>query len=85
MHKQRVQSQSIKQIIALAKKSGIKFQLEVENAGGSDGNALQKSPYPIDWCFIGAPEENVHLPTEKVHKEDVEGMHQLYSYLMKYL
>ncbi|MBL4709515.1 MAG: aminopeptidase [Flavobacteriales bacterium] len=75
----------IDKIIGLARESGIQFQLEVESAGGSDGNALQKSPYPIDWCFIGAPEENVHMPTERVHKNDVEGMHRLYSYLMKHL
>ena len=75
----------INKIIQLAKESGIEFQLEVESAGGSDGNALQKSPYPIDWCFIGAPEENVHMPTEKVHKNDIECMHQLYSYLMQKL
>lgn len=75
----------IDKVIELAKTSGVTFQLEVESAGGSDGNALQKSPYPIDWCFIGAPENNVHMPTENVHKADVEAMHQLYSYLMKHL
>jgi putative aminopeptidase FrvX len=75
----------IDKIIALAKASNIKFQLEVESAGGSDGNALQKSPYPIDWCFIGAPEDNVHMPNEKVHKGDIENMHKLYSCLMEML
>ncbi|MDA9312011.1 aminopeptidase [Vicingaceae bacterium] len=75
----------IDKIIELAKASGVKFQLEVESAGGSDGNALQKSPYPIDWCFIGAPENDVHMPTESVHKDDAEAMHQIYSYLMKNL
>ncbi|MFT7011899.1 MAG: putative aminopeptidase FrvX, partial [Flavobacteriales bacterium] len=58
----------INRIIALAKQGGIKYQLEVENAGGSDGNALQKSPYPFDWCFIGAAEHDVHSPTERVNK-----------------
>jgi len=75
----------IDKIISLAKDSLIDFQLEVESAGGSDGNALQKSPYPFDWCFIGAPEENVHMPNEKVHQHDFESMHLLYSYLMKNL
>lgn len=75
----------IDKVIELAKNSGVTFQLEVESAGGSDGNALQKSPYPIDWCFIGAPEENVHMPTERVNKADIEAMHKLYSYLMKHL
>tara|TARA_R110002096_G_scaffold136909_8_gene289882 strand:+ start:19826 stop:20755 length:930 start_codon:yes stop_codon:yes gene_type:complete len=75
----------IDQIIALAEKSKIKFQLEVESAGGSDGNAIQRAPYPIDWCFIGAPEDNVHMPDEKVHKKDIDSMIALYEYLMKHL
>jgi len=75
----------INKIIGLAKKSKIKFQLEVENAGGSDGNALQRSPYPFDWCFIGAPEDNVHSPNEKVHKADIQSMLDMYVYLMKNL
>ena len=72
----------INRIIDLAKASNIPFQLEVENAGGSDGNALQRSPYPLDWCFIGAPEDFVHTPNEKVHKSDIESMTQMYDYLM---
>ena len=75
----------LNKILAIANKSAIPFQLEVESAGGSDGNALQKSSYPIDWCFIGAPEDNVHSPDEKVHLKDIEAMHQLYSLLMKKL
>ena len=72
----------VNRIIELAKVSNIPFQLEVENAGGSDGNALQRSPYPFDWCFIGAPEDLVHTPDEKVHKSDIESMLQMYNYLM---
>ena len=63
----------------------MKYQIEVESAGGSDGNQLQKSPYPFDWCFIGAPEDNVHSPDEKVHKEDIRSMVLLYKFLMKHL
>ena len=51
----------------------------------SDGRELQLSPYPWDWCFIGAAEENVHTPFEKVHKKDIEGMVKLYQVLMKEL
>lgn len=69
-------------IIELAKKSGIQFQLEVESAGGSDGGVLQKSDLPIDWCFIGAPEDNVHTPDEKVFKSDIISMVEMYKYLM---
>jgi putative aminopeptidase FrvX len=72
----------LNRIVDLAKKSKIPFQLEVESAGGSDGNALQRSPFPFDWCFIGAPEDNVHTPDEKVHKDDIDAMVALYKYLM---
>lgn len=75
----------LERIIALANESGIDFQLEVESAGGSDGGMLQKSHLPIDWCFIGAPEDNVHSPDEKVHKHDIQSMVDLYKYLMKHL
>ena len=72
----------LNKIIGLARESGIPFQLEVESAGGSDGGVLQKSDLPIDWCFIGAAEDNVHTPNEKVFKVDIDGMVALYEYLM---
>ena len=75
----------VNKIIAIAKKSTIPFQLEVENAGGSDGNELQKSNYPWDWCFVGAPEEHVHSPDEKVHKKDITSMVNLYKELLEKL
>ena len=75
----------LNRIIELAKKSNIDFQLEVESAGGSDGSEIQKSPFPIDWCFIGAPEKHVHSPDEWVNKADIKSMIDLYSYLIKHL
>ncbi|MEH0158494.1 aminopeptidase [Limibacter armeniacum] len=75
----------INQIIHLADQSGIDYQLEVEDAGGSDGLQLQAAPYPFDWCFIGAAEDNVHTPDEKVHRHDIDCMVKLYQYLMKHL
>lgn len=75
----------VRKIIGLAKKSKIPFQLEVESAGGSDGTAIQKSDSLVDWCFIGAPEDHVHSPEEKVHKSDIKSMVEMYSYLMKEL
>lgn len=75
----------VNKIINIALKSKIPYQLEVESSGGSDGNEIQKSPYPIDWCFIGAPEQNVHSPNEKVHKNDIDAMVSLYRVLMKKL
>jgi len=75
----------LNRIIELAKKSGIDYQLEVESSGGSDGSMLQKSDLPIDWCFIGAAEDNVHTPEEKVAKYDIMCMVELYKYLMIHL
>lgn len=75
----------LNEVIALARESGIPFQLEVEGAGGSDGLELQASAYPWEWVFIGAAEEHVHSPDEKVHKTDIEGMVRLYEYLIKRL
>lgn len=75
----------VQKIIAISEESGIDFQLEVEGAGSSDGRELQVSPYPFDWCFIGAPEDNVHSPDEIVHKHDIDCMTALYSVLMKKL
>ncbi|RFC54852.1 M20/M25/M40 family metallo-hydrolase [Brumimicrobium aurantiacum] len=73
----------LNKIIALAKENKIKYQLEVESAGGSDGSMLQMTDLPFDWCFIGAPEDNVHSPTEKVYISDIEAMIELYKVLMK--
>lgn len=75
----------VNKIIAIAKKHKCSFQLEVEGTGGSDAKELQMAEYSWDWCFVGAGEQNVHTPTEKVHKKDIEGMIKLYTILMKEL
>tara|TARA_S200000501_G_C20302102_1_gene516271 strand:- start:30 stop:506 length:477 start_codon:yes stop_codon:yes gene_type:complete len=75
----------IKKIINLVKKNKLQFQIEVESSGGSDGNQLQKSPFPFDWCFIGSAEKNVHSPDEKVNKKDIYETLKVYELLMKEL
>lgn len=75
----------LNRIIELAKESGVKYQLEVESAGGSDGTMLQKTDLPFDWIFIGAPEDFVHSPDEKVFKYDIMCMVEMYRFLMKKL
>ncbi len=75
----------VDKIINIAKKNKLPYQLEVEDSGGSDGNTVQRSPYPIDWCFIGAPEDHVHSPDEKVYKKDIKSMLSMYKLLMKEL
>ncbi len=72
----------VQKIIGIAESSGIDYQLEVEGAGSSDGRELQVSPYPFDWCFVGAPEDNVHSPDEIVHKHDIQSMIDLYKVIM---
>lgn len=77
--------QYVDRLIQIAKKRKVDFQLEVEGGGSSDGRELQTSPYPFDWCFVGAPEYGAHTPDEKVHKHDIDSMIALYSWLMKEL
>jgi putative aminopeptidase FrvX len=73
----------VRRIIEIAGKHRIPHQLEVEGMGSSDGRELQVSPYPFDWCFVGAPEQHAHSPNEKVHKHDIKSMIELYAAIMK--
>ncbi|MFH2094136.1 MAG: aminopeptidase [Bacteroidota bacterium] len=75
----------VNRITDIADMHQVKYQLEVESSGSSDGGEIQKSPYPVDWCFIGAAEENVHSPYERVHKNDIGSMIELYEILFQYL
>lgn len=75
----------VEKIIGIAEKHKVSYQLEVEGMGSSDGRELQLSPYPFDWCFIGAPQHNPHTAEEKVHKHDIKSMIELYTWLMKEL
>jgi putative aminopeptidase FrvX len=72
----------VQRIIGIADHHKLDYQLEVEGMGSSDGRELQTSPYPFDWCFVGAPEQNPHTPNEKVHKHDIKSMITLYRHLM---
>lgn len=72
-------------LIGLAEQSGVPFQLEVEAYGGSDGREVQFSPYAIDWCFVGAAEDHVHTPDEKVSLKDLDSMIKMYKFLLEHL
>ncbi|MFZ9045725.1 MAG: M20/M25/M40 family metallo-hydrolase [Cyclobacteriaceae bacterium] len=78
-------SSFIDRVLTLADQSGIDYQLEVEASGSSDGREIQLSPYPLDWMFIGAPEDFVHSPNERVSLKDIQSMIDMYRYLMKNL
>ena len=75
----------LNKIKSIVEVSDIVYQYEVESAGGSDGNALQHTAYPFNWCFIGAPENFVHSPNETVHKSDILEMIKVYQLLLKTL
>ncbi|WP_426490595.1 M20/M25/M40 family metallo-hydrolase [Hymenobacter sp. 102] len=75
----------VERIRRIAEASGVPFQLEVEGSGGSDAKELQHGAQPWDWCFVGAPEDNVHTPDEVVDKRDIDSMLALYRVLMREL
>ena len=75
----------IDRIISITNKHKVPYQLEVEGTGSSDGGELQRSPYPFDWCFVGAPHQHPHTPHEKVNKQDIYSMISLYQQMMKEL
>lgn len=75
----------VNRIRQIAQAAGIPHQLEVEGSGGSDAKELQHGAQPWDWCFVGAPEDNVHTPDEIVDKRDIESMLALYQVLMQQL
>jgi putative aminopeptidase FrvX len=75
----------VERIRRIAEVAGIPHQLEVESSGGSDAKELQHGAQPWDWCFIGAPEDNVHSPDEIVDKRDITSMLALYQVLLREL
>ena len=75
----------VERIRRIAQGAGIAHQVEVEAIGGSDAKDLQRSEMPWDWCFVGAPEDEVHSPNEIVDKRDMESMLALYRTLMESL
>ncbi|MCB0760312.1 MAG: M20/M25/M40 family metallo-hydrolase [Flavobacteriales bacterium] len=75
----------VQKVMRIASAHEIPHQLEVEDAGGSDGNQLQASSYPWDWCFIGPPESNYHTPDERILKSDLKAMQDLYRCLIEEL
>ncbi|OWP61476.1 aminopeptidase [Hymenobacter amundsenii] len=75
----------VERIRRIAEAAGVPHQLEVEGSGGSDAKELQHGAQPWDWCFIGAPEDNVHSPDEIVDKRDITSMLALYQVLLREL
>ncbi len=72
----------LNEVVALAEESGLAWQREVESDGGSDGAVIERSAYPIDWVFIGAPEKDPHTPDEQCAASDLLGTVDLYAHLV---
>lgn len=72
-------------VLALAETSGLPFQREIADGGGSDGAALDRSGVPFDWVFVGAPEKGAHTARERVHVADLQGMAALLVHLVNEL
>jgi putative aminopeptidase FrvX len=72
----------VDRLISLAAESGLPYQIEIESDGGSDGAGIERSGYPIDWAFVGAPEKRPHSACEEAAKTDLEAMAAMLSYLV---
>lgn len=73
----------LNRIFGILEKSDLKRQIEVEESGGSDGMAIQKTAYPINWCFIGPPIKNPHSAKESIFKSDIDDSVELYRFLIQ--
>lgn len=69
-------------VLTLADASGLPFQREIEDSGGSDGGYITRSGVPLDWVFVGAPEKRPHTSQERVNVADLQGMVDLLAYLV---
>lgn len=72
----------LEEVLAAATDSGVPFQREVESDGGSDGSQIERSTFPIDWVFIGAPQKRPHTTREKCAIADLHAMADLYAHLI---
>jgi putative aminopeptidase FrvX len=75
----------LNRILDILEESDLNRQIEVEEAGGSDGMALQKTAFPINWCFIGPPIKNPHSAEERIYKTDIDDTIELYRFLIQNL
>ena len=73
------------EVLAAAADSGIPFQREVEGNGSSDGGWIERSTFPIDWAFVGAPQKRSHTPHEECSIADLRNMLELFVSLVSAL
>lgn len=69
-------------VLNVAERSGIPYQREIESGGASDGAYLQRSGFPIDWVFVGAPEKDPHTDHESLDTRDLDSMARMLTVLV---
>jgi putative aminopeptidase FrvX len=72
-------------VLAAAEASGVPYQREIETDGSSDGGAIERSGVPMDWLFVGAPQEASHTPHEVIDLNDLRDMARLTTHLVRTL
>lgn len=68
-------------VLQFAAASGMPFQREIESSGGSDGASIERSGFPIEWVFVGAPEKKPHTSGERIQTRDLQAMADMLVYL----
>jgi putative aminopeptidase FrvX len=68
-------------VLRLAEESKVAVQREIQSAGSSDGGHILRSPVPMDWVFIGAPEMEPHTSREQLSLNDLDAMTDLLTHL----
>lgn len=69
-------------VITLADESGLPYTKEIQSSGSSDGGHINRGSVPMDWVFVGAPEENPHSSLERAALSDLDAMTDLLVYLV---
>jgi endoglucanase len=72
----------VDRMVSLAKKSRIKYQLEILPRGGTDAGAMQRSRAGVKTVTLSVPTRYIHTVTETVHKQDIAATEAL---LLKFL
>jgi len=66
----------VEQIKEIINENNIPYQIEVEDYGMSDGAYIHRSPYPIDWIFLGIACANNHQQVEKIDMNDLKYLYE---------
>ncbi len=62
----------VRQLVELAEKKKIPYQMEVLPLGGTDAGGIQRSRAGVPSVTLSVPTRYIHTVTEAVHKKDLE-------------